>query len=186
MTDLEEKLISFDNLEAAAREVAHGKRYKEEFQEFYLNIEENLIIMQNELIWRTYKPLDTVSFPIREPKLRLITRPKIYDRVVHHALMRVINPVIERCFHSCSFACRKGSEHIDASAWVDGARHTIAWYPKNKGAYTYPKSLPFYGAKDYVRAEMRKLFPEADGQDRHIAPGRAWATLGGKKIPTDT
>ena len=158
MTKLEEQLISFDNIEAAVKEVSHGKRYKDEFQEFYLNLEDNVINIQNELIWRSYEPLDTVSFPIREPRLRLITRPMIYDRVVHHALMRVIGPVIESHYHDCSFACRKGSEHITATAWVKGEPHSFTWTPRNKGLYTYPKALPFNKAKDYVREETNRLF----------------------------
>ncbi len=108
-------VYDFDNIYAAFVEVSHGKKqYKPDFQRFCLNLDEELITIQNELIWKTYRPSDTVSFIIREPKLRNITRPELRDRIVHHALIRVTLPYFERYFHKASFACRKGKGQLSA------------------------------------------------------------------------
>jgi hypothetical protein len=48
------------------------------------------------------------QFYVREPKTRLISAPTFRDRVVHHALVRVIEPLFERRFVDHSYACRVG------------------------------------------------------------------------------
>ncbi len=67
-----------------------------------------MIILQNELLWHTWEPLPTKIFTVYEPKKRTINAPCFRDRVVHHSLARVIEPLFDRKFihHSC--ACRKG------------------------------------------------------------------------------
>ena len=174
MTALEEEIVSFDNLLEAFNEVARGKRYKREFQEFYQNLEENLISIQNELIWRTYQPEPTVTFPIREPKLRLITRPHIKDRVVHHALIRVVQPYFERVFHDSSFSCRPGAEYIEAKVFHKGSdRPTPLIYSRNTHArLTYPKNVPYYAAKEYVRKEVSEAYPDAERIEIHLHEGK--------------
>ncbi len=47
-------------------------------------------------------------FEIREPKPRWISAAPFRDRVVHHALCNVIEPIFERCFIHHSYACRRG------------------------------------------------------------------------------
>ncbi len=162
METLAEQIYSFENLEQAYLEVARGKRHKKEFQEFRLNLEENLINMQNELIYRSYVPGDTVTFNIREPKLRSITRPKIYDRVVHHALVRVTLPYFEKHFHPSSFACRAGKEYILVKVVdKDGKEHTIDYHLSSNTSRSYPKSYPHYKAKKYAETDASSLFPGA-------------------------
>ena len=84
--DLFPMVYDFDNLYAAYLEVAHGKREHKDFVRFSRNIEENIIEIQNELMWKTYEPGPVVSFYVYEPKKRFITRPTLRDRIVHHAL----------------------------------------------------------------------------------------------------
>ena len=110
--DYKEQICSFDNLWEAYKEVSHGKKYNQEFQKFQFNLEENLIELQNELIWGTYTVSPTVSFFIHEPKLRLITRPVIRDRIVHHALIRVVKNEFEKVFNPRSYACREGKGQL--------------------------------------------------------------------------
>lgn len=75
---------------------------------FAENLEENLITIQNELIWKTWEPLPLREFIVHEPKKRLISAPDFRDRVVHHALVRVIEPYFDNAFIYDSHACRKG------------------------------------------------------------------------------
>ena len=57
---------------------------------------------------RSYRPGGYQSFHIHEPKRRLISAAPFRDRVVHHALCNVIEPVLERSFIFDTYANRKG------------------------------------------------------------------------------
>jgi retron-type reverse transcriptase len=101
-------IIDYENLYKAYRKAAKGKRYSFESMKFRRDLEENLIQIQNELIWKTYTPRPLRLFTIFEPKKREIAAPSFRDRLVHHALVSVIEPHFEKRFINDSFACRKG------------------------------------------------------------------------------
>ena len=103
-----EEFVSLDNLIAAYQAVAEGKSENEEFIIYSLNLEENLINLQNRLIAGTWRPHNTVDFYIREPKLRHISRPVIEDRIVHHAILQIIEEYLDDYISQASYACRKG------------------------------------------------------------------------------
>lgn len=106
--DLWQQLVCWDNLQAAWEAARKGKRYKIDVIKFAANWEENLIDLQNQLIWNTWRPLGFRSFPVYEPKHRLIEAPYFTDRIIHHALHRVVEPIFDKTFIHDSFACRKG------------------------------------------------------------------------------
>lgn len=114
-----ESIISWDNLYAAYLEARKGKRYKNQVLTFTENLEENLITLQNQLIWGTWRPHPFRCFLVKEPKPRQISAPIFSDRVVHHALVRVIEPYFERKFIHRSCACRKnkGTMFTIHEAW---------------------------------------------------------------------
>jgi hypothetical protein len=93
--NLWEDVIDFEHLYRAYRAAKKGKRYRYESLEFKRELEENLIILQNELIWKTYKPLPLRQFYVYEPKQRIISAPAFRDRVVHHSLCSVIEPILK-------------------------------------------------------------------------------------------
>jgi retron-type reverse transcriptase len=103
-----EHLVDFENLYYAFKKASIGKRYRWEALKFKSNLEENLIVLQNELIWNLYKPDPYRQFFVLEPKQRLISAPTFRDRVVHHALSQVIEPIFENRFIKENFACRVG------------------------------------------------------------------------------
>jgi retron-type reverse transcriptase len=105
-TNLWERVIDFENVFHAYKAACKGKRYRWESLKFKKDLEANLIILQNDLIWDTYKPEPYRQFPVYEPKLRLISAPSFRDRIVHHALVQVIEPVFENRFVNECFACR--------------------------------------------------------------------------------
>lgn len=106
--NLWEKIIDFENIFLAFKEARKGKRYKNEVLEFSNDLESNLISIQNELIWDKWKPGRWREFFVYDPKKRLIQAPPFKDRVVHHALVRIIEPLFERKFIYDSYACRAG------------------------------------------------------------------------------
>lgn len=102
------KVVEFDNIHNAYLLSRKGKRFNTDVLKFTENLEENLIHIQNELIWKTYLPSEYREFYVFDPKKRLISAPSFRDRVVHHSLVNIIEPLFERKFISDSYACRKG------------------------------------------------------------------------------
>jgi len=101
-----EKLISFENLLLAFRKAAKGKRSRSQVALFEHDLERNLWRLQEELKLQTYRPGKYVSFYIHEPKRRLISAAPFRDRVIHHALCNMTEPVFERSFIHDSYANR--------------------------------------------------------------------------------
>lgn len=101
-------VIDYASLYESYKKASRGKRYTYESMKFRANLEENLIQIQNELIWKTYQPSPLRVFTIHEPKERTISAPTFRDRVVHHSLVSAIEPAFERRFISDTFACRVG------------------------------------------------------------------------------
>jgi retron-type reverse transcriptase len=103
-----DRFISFENVYRGYCAAARGKRYRDEILAFKANLEDNLFSIIQDLKETAYVPLPFKHFWITEPKNHLISAPAFPDRVVHHALCQVIEPVFERRFVDESFACRTG------------------------------------------------------------------------------
>lgn len=102
------EIYNFENIYLAYQEARKCKRYRDEVLSFSANLEENLIEIQNELIWKTYRVGRYREFYVWEPKQRLIMALPFKDRVVQWAVYRILNPLFERRFILDSYACRVG------------------------------------------------------------------------------
>jgi RNA-directed DNA polymerase len=102
------QVYEFDNLYAAYRAARRGKRNKQQVFRFEWAYEDELLRLQEELATQTYRPGAYTSFYITDPKRRLISAAPFRDRVVHHALCQVIEPVFDRRFIHDSYANRVG------------------------------------------------------------------------------
>ena len=102
------QVVAFENLYDAFKQAARGKRSKASVASFEYHLENNLLTLQYELKSGNYQPGRYTSFRIHEPKRRLISAAPFRDRVVHHALCNVIEPIFERKFIYNSYANRVG------------------------------------------------------------------------------
>ena len=102
------RICAFDNLYAAYLAARKGKRSHPDVAAFEFNAEAELIGLRDELLSRGYRPGPYRTFVVHEPKRRLISAAPFRDRVVHHALCRVIEPIFERRFIGDSYANRAG------------------------------------------------------------------------------
>lgn len=102
------EVTSFTNLLSAYRKARKGKQSVRPMAEFTLNLETELLGLQQELTDFTYRPGRYRLFTVYERKKRQIAAAPFRDRVVHHALMNIIEPSIEQRFIFDSYACRKG------------------------------------------------------------------------------
>ncbi len=105
---LYEQISSFENLWLAFHKARRGKRARPDVAEFEFNLEANLLKLQTELETETYRPSKYHNFRILDPKPRLISAAPFRDRVVHHALCNLIEPLFERSFIFDSYANRIG------------------------------------------------------------------------------
>ena len=136
--NLFEPIAALPNLLGAAHKAALGKRDKPYVDAFELNLEREVWKLQCELLTGTYTPGPYRSFWIHEPKKRLISAAPFRDRVIHHAVVNVIEPLWERRFISESYANRTGMG-------VSAARDHF-----EAGLRRYPWVL---------RCDFRKFFP---------------------------
>ncbi len=102
------QVCDFSNLYWAYRAARRGKRKRPEAASFEMVQEEELLALQEELRSFSYLPGAYRSFYIHDPKHRLISAAPFRDRVVHHALCRVIEPLWEQRFIFDSYANRPG------------------------------------------------------------------------------
>jgi len=121
------ELISWRNLYGAARAAARGKRSRPDVAAFLMNLEVEIPRLRRELSTGEYRPGPYRTFTIEEPKRRMISAAPFRDRVVHHALVRVLEPVFERRFTADSHACRRGfgTHRALRRAHVAAGRHPL-------------------------------------------------------------
>ena len=103
-----ERITAWDNLVAAYREARKGKRRSPEVAAFDVDAFANLVNIHEHLLRGTWRPGVARRFWVRDPKWREITAPPFSDRIVHHAIVRIIEPLFERRFIHDSYACRRG------------------------------------------------------------------------------
>ena len=104
--NLYNRIFDFENLYQAYLLARREKRYHGDVMRFTAHLETNLVKLQRHLENRTYRTGSYKYFTVYEPKERLIAALPFADRVVHHALCNVIEPIFERSFISDSYACR--------------------------------------------------------------------------------
>ncbi len=105
--NLFDKICSFENIHSAYFKARKGKRFKKDILLFNYNLEANLINLQKELRTEKYVHGGYKEFIVQDSKKRKIRAPCFRDRVVHHALCNVIEPIFEKTFIFDSYACRK-------------------------------------------------------------------------------
>ncbi len=137
------RLICFDNLLLAFRKARRGKGQRREVQEFRFDVETELFQLQRELAEGSYQPGAYRLFTIYDRKPRVIAAAPFRDRVVHHALMNVIEPSLDRQFIVDSYACRLGK----------GVHAAVDRYQQWACTYRY-----------VLKMDVQQYFPSMDHQ----------------------
>jgi len=107
-TNLYPTLCSDENLYLAWRKARKRKTLKDYVIAFESDLDNNLKSLKYELETLTYVPSPLTTFIIRDPKTRKISASHFRDRVVHHALCNIIEPILSKSFIYDSFANQKG------------------------------------------------------------------------------
>ncbi len=112
--DLYSEICDYDNLVRAFKNARDGKTTIDYVIEFEKDLEINLFQLRNELLFHIYRPKPLKTFILHDPKTRKISKSAFRDRIVHHALCNVIQPIFERSFIFDSYANRKGKGALKA------------------------------------------------------------------------
>jgi len=146
--DLFSKLCSYENLELAFKKAKKRKSTKQYVIDFENNLENNLLTLQSELIFHTYKPKPLKTFILRDPKTRKISKSNFRDRVIHHAVCNIIEPFFEKSFIYDSYANRKGKGNLKALERLDCFKRKVS---KNKTRNCF-----------IFKADIKHYFDEVD------------------------
>jgi len=104
--NLKPLFLSFSNIYAAYKKAYKGTKSYQSYA-FAFNADREILLLQKELADGTYEPGNYAYFTIKKPKERIISVADFRDRVVHHALINVIEPIYEARFIHDSYATRK-------------------------------------------------------------------------------
>lgn len=123
-------IINLENLFAAWQEFVIGKSNKRDVQTYTLHLSDNIVQLHNDLANKTYQHGVYQAFGISDPKPRQIHKAAVRDRVLHHAIYRVLYPFFDGYFIADSFSCRvnKGThramDRFQAMAYKVSKNHT--------------------------------------------------------------
>lgn len=107
--NLYERIISLENLRAADIVARKGKRRQDGVLLFDRAPEANLLALQEHLRRRTYRTSAYTTFKVYEPKEREVYRLPYYpDRITHHAVINILEPIFTASFTSNTYSCIKG------------------------------------------------------------------------------
>jgi retron-type reverse transcriptase len=114
MNDLWQQICSSQNLELAFKRARKHKTLKLYVVEFESDLQNNLSLLRTELLLHSYQPRPLETFILRDPKTRKISKSHFRDRIVHHALCNIIEPIFEKSFLCDSYANRIGKGALKA------------------------------------------------------------------------
>jgi retron-type reverse transcriptase len=123
-------IVSFENLLEAWKEFIVGKRQRKDVQEFERNLIQNIILLHQDLFTKTYHHAPYEAFNISDPKPRNIHKASVRDRLLHHAIYRILYPFFEKTFTADSYSCRlnkgthKALDRFQAFAYKVSKNHT--------------------------------------------------------------
>ncbi len=134
-------VANFQALHAAARRAVKGKRKKPGAAAFFANLEGELLALERQLCAGEYRPGRYVAFAVNDPKRRIVSAAPFRDRVVHHALCAVVEPIFERGFIDHTFANRIGK----------GTHRAIDVYERYRDRHAF-----------VLRCDVYRYFPAID------------------------
>lgn len=146
--DLWKELCSYDNLFLGYKKARKHKTTKDYVIKFEKSLKDNLLLLRSELLLHSYNPKPLINFIIRDPKTRKISKSDFRDRVVHHALCNIIEPIFERSFIYDSYANRRGKGALKAIERLDYFKRRVS---KNNTHSCY-----------ILKADIRKYFDTVD------------------------
>ena len=136
-----DRIANFQALHAAARRAVKGKRKKPGAASFFANLEGEVLALERQLRAGKYRPGRYVAFQVNDPKKRIVSAAPFRDRVVHHALCTVVEPIFEVGLIDHTFANRIGK----------GTHRAIETYERYRDRHAH-----------VLRCDVYRYFPAID------------------------
>ena len=143
-----ELICSIENIFVAWARFSYGKRSKADVMTFELRLEDNLFSLRDSLLSGEYRHDPYKPFTIYDPKQRRIHKATVKDRVVHQAIVNVIEPFFESRFIHDSYSCRIGK---GTHAAVNRLRIFLRQASRNNTRTIYA-----------LKCDVRKFFASVD------------------------
>ncbi|MBR0479953.1 hypothetical protein IJJ49_01635 [Candidatus Saccharibacteria bacterium] len=144
-----EWLRSFDNRLLFALYVAYlearkgGKRGTKDEHAFELNADENLIMLRDDILDKSYRPSRSTAHIIHNPVIREIFAATFRDRIVHHLIFDTVYPWWDRRFIYDSYSCRIGKGTLKGIQRLDYHIRSVSENYKRK-AYVMKMDIQGY------------------------------------------
>ena len=143
--NLYEKIISIENLRLADEKARRGKANSYGVRFHDRNREANIIALHEMLRTHSFRNSKYETFTIFEPKEREIYRLPYYpDRILHHAIMNVLEPIWVSIFTTDTYSCIK-------KRGIHGAMRKVKLAMKDRENTRY-----------CLKIDVRKFYPSID------------------------
>lgn len=143
--NLYEQIYSMDNLTLADAIARKGKKDQYGIKVFDRNADANLQALQDMLVNKTYRTSPYTTFNVYEPKERVVYRlPYFPDRITHHAVMNVLEPLFVSVFTADTYSCIKGRGIHRAAGNLKKALRDVS------------------GTRYCLKMDVRKFYPSVD------------------------
>jgi RNA-directed DNA polymerase len=128
--NLYESIADPENLRLAFLKSVRGKRHKTDVISYTARLDENLLQLRDQLLARQVDVGHYHFFTVHDPKERVICAASLPERVLHHAIMNVCEPILERYAIHDSYACRTGKGMHTGVLRAQTFTRKYAWYLK--------------------------------------------------------
>lgn len=183
--DLYPRIISAENLFAAWEVFKRGKRNKPDVAEFEQKVEQHIFQLRRDLRDKTYRHGPYYGFWVHDPKRRHIHKAIVRDRVLHHAIFRIINTIFEETFISTSFSCRIGKGTHKGVKSVSGMLRAESKNDTNECWVLKCDVRKFFDSVDHsiLLGILKRRVKDVDAFDLLKKVVESYSTNEGKGIP---
>lgn len=144
LNNLYDRLLSIDTILEADQIARRNKSRQKGIIDFDKNFDQNIADLYKELVNKTYKTSAYRVFKIYEPKEREISMLPYRDRIVQHAIMLIIEPMMVSTFTADTYSCIKGKGIHAADRAVKKALCDVK------------------GTKYCLKMDIKKFYPSVD------------------------
>ena len=152
-----ERIMSAENIEASVTAALKNQRHNAQYRDFIANREKYTEEIRQRLTDGTFQFSPLYEFRVYEPKERIIHCPRLYDKVVHHAIMDVCKPYIVSKMTSDTYGSIKGRGLQKCAAAIRRNRNRFAeWYFVQIDCKKFYQSIPH----DKLKQSVRRVFKD--------------------------
>ncbi len=152
--NLFEAVVEPENLRLAFWKASRGKQHRPDQRAFAEHLEEELAVLRRGLLQGDYPVGDYTRFTVYDPKERVICAAAFRERVLHHSLMNVCEPLVDGwLIHDC-YACRVGKGQAKAVRRAQTFAGRYGWFLK-ADIRKFFDSVPHENLKSLLRRKFK-------------------------------